>query len=143
MIKNRMRDQPGPGDDLAGPLVDHPVTDDRQREPRVEELSVRGDQGEEQGTEGDEHEPVGERRSCSTAASGYGPRVSASRCRQRSRRMVTLGRRAGWPSLITPTMLATARAKSATPTTDDGQRQHDRDDPHVRPPRSGACVTDQ
>ena len=52
------RDQPGPGDDLAGPLVDHPVTDHRQREPGVEQLPVRGDQGEEQRPERDEDEPV-------------------------------------------------------------------------------------
>ena len=58
MIKKHDRDQPGPGDHLAGPLVDHPVADDRQRERRVEQLAVRGDQGEEQGAEGDEDEPV-------------------------------------------------------------------------------------
>ena len=58
MIKKDDRDQTGPGDDLAGPLVRRPVPDDRQGEKGIEELPVRGDQGEEERAEGDEHKPV-------------------------------------------------------------------------------------
>ena len=58
MIREDDRDQAGPGDDLAGPLVRRPVPDDRQCEKGIEELPVRGDQGEEERAEGDEHEPV-------------------------------------------------------------------------------------
>ena len=51
--------QPGePRDDLSRPLVQRPVPDERQREGRVEDLAVGGDQGEEERAEPDEDEPV-------------------------------------------------------------------------------------
>src|SRR5215212_10528856 len=52
------RAEAGPGDQLARPFVRQPVTDHWQRESRVEELAVRGDQGEEQRAESDEDKPV-------------------------------------------------------------------------------------
>ena len=58
MIRKLIETQSGPGDDLTRPLVRRPVPDDRQREARIEKLSVRGDQREDQGTERNEHEPV-------------------------------------------------------------------------------------
>ena len=44
MIKKLIASSPAQDDRLAGPLVDDPVADQRQGEPRVEELPVRGDE---------------------------------------------------------------------------------------------------
>ncbi len=46
------------GEELGDPLVEEEGAQERDREVRVEELTVGGDQGEEEQPEADEHEPV-------------------------------------------------------------------------------------
>jgi hypothetical protein len=56
--KDKDRDQGQPADRFSDPLVDHPVPYHRQRELRVDQLPVRGHEGEEENAEPDEDEPV-------------------------------------------------------------------------------------
>ncbi len=52
------RDQAGPRQELADPLEDEPVADDRQHPVRGEQLPEGGHQAEEQPDEAERHEPV-------------------------------------------------------------------------------------